>query len=141
MGRGFFPGLMAQHMKVSSARMRLRAKESIDGSIKGPTQETGSTTRCTERAYFHGLTALSMKEITSWIRKRGQGLSHGKSFRVQDRMNFNMLGRLARNTLASGKMASKMARGYSSMRVGTKSVAYGKTAKILNGSIKDQLFH
>ena len=56
----------------------LKAGECISGRMAEYTQATGSTIRCTARAFLRGLMADAMKVTTHQIRRRAMESSNGK---------------------------------------------------------------
>ena len=60
--------LMDAIMKVTILIIAYMVLELIHGLMVGPTQDSGRTTKCTEKAFLHGLMVANIKESMKMIR-------------------------------------------------------------------------
>lgn len=104
--------------KDNSIKMKFRAKESIIGLTRKPTEAPGSRTKCMARVLSSGPMASFMKELSKTISVKAM---------------VNSLGKTAESTMESGKMENRTVKASSLIRKTSREEASGKVAKILNG--------
>ena len=72
-------GQTDHNMKETGMTTTCKDSEHINGLTSGNTQGTGGTAKCTVKAASLGLTVVSTKELTIWIRSMGTGRTSGQT--------------------------------------------------------------